>query len=130
MRTYRVSSILELTETEEEFERADGFDLARFWQEHLDQFDQARFTGEAVVRVSARLVARMHDVSFPLLVKAAAAAEPADDGSVTVTVPIESVGNAAAAFCRFGDALEVLQPSELRAELAKLGRTLAGLYES
>jgi predicted DNA-binding transcriptional regulator YafY len=130
MRTYRVSSILELTATEEEFERADGFDLARFWQEHLDQFDQARFTGEAVVRVSARLVARIHDVSFPLLVKAVAAAEPAEDGSLTVTVPIESVGNAAAAFCRFGDTLEVLQPFELRAELANLGRTLAGLYES
>ena len=60
--------------------------------------------------------------------KAVAAAEPADDGSVTVTLPIESVPNAAAAFCRFGDAVEVLEPPELRTELARLGRTLSDLY--
>jgi predicted DNA-binding transcriptional regulator YafY len=130
MRTYRVSSILELTPTEEEFERPDGFDLPRFWQERLADFDQTRFTGQAVVRVSARLAASMHDVSFPLLAKAVAAAEPADDGTVTVTIPTESVGNAAASLCRFGDALEVLEPAELRAELMNLGRTLLDLYES
>jgi predicted DNA-binding transcriptional regulator YafY len=70
----------------------------------------------------------MHDVSFPQLVKAVAAADPGEDGSVTVTLPIESVPNAAAAFCRFGDALEVLEPPELRSELARLGRTLFELY--
>jgi len=130
LRTYRVSNILELTPTDEEFERTAGFDLARFWQDHLAAFDQTRFTGEAVVRVSAGLVGRMHDVSFPQLVKAVAAAEPADDGTATVTLPIESIGNAAAALCRFGNALEVLDPPELRAELARLGRTLIDLYES
>ncbi|MFG1820507.1 helix-turn-helix transcriptional regulator [Kribbella sp. NPDC049174] len=130
MRTYRVASILELTPTDEEFERPADFDLPRFWQDRLADFDQTRFTAEAVVRVSAGLASRMHDVSFPLLVKAVAATEPADDGTVTVTVPIESIGNAAAAFCRFGNSLEVLDPPELRAELAKLGRTLIGLYES
>jgi len=127
-RTYRVSNILELTPTEETFERTEGFDLPRYWQEHLDQFDQARFTAYAVLRVSARLVARMHDVSFPQLVRAVAAAEPGDDGSVTVTLPIESVPNAATAFCRFGDDVKVLEPPELRTELANLGRTLSNLY--
>ncbi|MEI8412500.1 MULTISPECIES: helix-turn-helix transcriptional regulator [unclassified Kribbella] len=130
MRTYRVSNILELTPTDEEFERPSDFDLAGFWQDHLAAFDQTRFTGEAVVRVSAGLVGRMHDVSFPQLVKAVAAAEPAADGTVTVTLPIESIGNAAAALCRFGNALEVLDPPELRAELARLGRTLIDIYES
>lgn len=128
MRTYRVSNILELTPTGEVFERTENFDLPQYWQEHLEGFDQVRFTGEAVVRVSARLVGRMYDVSFPALVKAVAAAEPAKDGSVTVTLPIESVPNAAAALCRFGDAVEVLEPPELRAELASLGRTLSELY--
>jgi predicted DNA-binding transcriptional regulator YafY len=130
MRTYRVSSILELTATDEEFERPADFDLSGYWQDHLADFDQIRFTAQAVVRVSAELAGRMHDVSFPQLVKAVAAAEPADDGSVTVTLPIESIGNAAASFCRFGNALEVLDPPELRAELAKLGHTLVNLYES
>ncbi|TDD14697.1 transcriptional regulator [Kribbella turkmenica] len=130
MRTYRVASILELTPTDEEFDRPADFDLAGFWQERLADFDRTRFTAEAVVRVSARMAAQMHDVSFPTLVKAVAAAEPADDGSVVVTIPIESIGNAAASLCRFGDALEVLEPPELRTELANLSRTVLALYET
>jgi len=128
IRTYRVSNILDLTETDDEFVRTEGFDLVQFWHDHLAGFDQIRFTGEAVVRVSARLAGRMYDVSFPTLVKAVAAAEPDPDGSVVVTIPIESIANAAAALCRFGDAVEVLEPAELRSELAGLGRTLADLY--
>jgi predicted DNA-binding transcriptional regulator YafY len=128
MRTYRVSNILELTPTDEEFERTGGFNLSQYWQEHLEGFDQIRFTGEAVIRVSARLAGRMYDVSYPVLVKAVAAAEPEADGSVMVTIPIESIPNAAASLCRFGDAVEVLEPAELRTELAKLGRTLSDLY--
>ena len=128
IRTYRVSNILELTPTGEEFERIDDFDLPQYWQDHLEGFDHVRFTGEAVIRVSERLAARMYDVSFPPLVKAVAATEPEDDGSVVVTIPIESIPNAAAVLSRFGNSLEVLEPTELRTELADLGRTLADLY--
>lgn len=130
MRTYRVSNILSLTPTGEEFTRPKGFDLAGHWQEHLDQFDQRRFTGEAVVRVSAGLAARLADLSFPLLQKAAAEVEPAEDGSITVTLPIESIANAAAQLASYGNSLEVLEPPELRTELAGLARAVLALYES
>ncbi|GAA0619910.1 WYL domain-containing protein [Kribbella sandramycini] len=128
MRTYRVSNILDLTPTAETFTRAADFDLPAYWQDHLANFDEARFTAEAVVRVSARLAAKMYDVSFPQLVSAVRAAAPEPDGSVVVTLPIESVPNAAAALCRFGDGLEVLEPAELRAELTALARRLTALY--
>jgi predicted DNA-binding transcriptional regulator YafY len=128
LRTYRVSNILELTPTEDTFERAPDFNLTRFWQNHLEGFDRIRYTDEAAVRVSARLAARMYDVSFPTLVKAVAAAEREADGSVVVTIPIESVANAAASLSRFGAEVEVLEPAELRAELAGLGRALHDLY--
>ncbi len=130
MRTYRVSNILELTPTDEEFERPPGFDLARHWRDHLDEFEQSRFTAEAVVRLSARMVRRLPDLSYPLLLKASAAAVPAEDGSVTVTVPIESIGNAAFQFIRLGADLEVLESAELRAELARLARSVLDVYES
>jgi predicted DNA-binding transcriptional regulator YafY len=132
MRTYRVSNILDLTPTDEEFTRPPGFELAKHWQDHLDEFEQRRLTGHAVVRISAGLVARLGDLSSALLLKAITdtGAEPDADGNVTVAVPIESVGNAAAQFARFGAGLEVLEPPELRAELAGLGRSLLNLYES
>jgi predicted DNA-binding transcriptional regulator YafY len=132
VRTYRVSNILELTPTDEEFTRPAEFDLGRHWQDHLDQFEQRRFTSEAVVRISAPLVARLSDLSATLLLKAIAdtGAEPDEDGSITVAVPIESIGNAATQFVRYGDRLEVLDPPELRAELSQLARSLVSLYES
>ena len=128
LRTYRVSNILELTPTDEAFERVTDFHLADFWQHHLTGFDRLRFTGDAVVRVAARLAGRMYDVSYPTLVKAVAAATPEADGTVVVTIPIESIGNAAASLSRFGDAVEVLEPPELRAEIAELARRILRLY--
>jgi predicted DNA-binding transcriptional regulator YafY len=132
LRTYRVSNILELTPTDEEFVRPAGFDLARHWQDHLDEFEQRRFTAQAVVRISAALVPRLADLSSSLLLKAIAdtGAEPDADGNLTVAVPIESVANAARQFARFGAGLEVLEPAALRAELARLGKEISELYES
>jgi predicted DNA-binding transcriptional regulator YafY len=132
MRTYRVSNVLDLTATDEVFSRPPAFDLAKHWQEHLDQFEERRFTAHALVRISSALVARLTDLSASLLLKAIAdaAAEPAEDGSITVAVPIESVANAATQFVRYGSALEVLEPLELRAELTRLARSLVELYES
>ncbi|MFC5265976.1 helix-turn-helix transcriptional regulator [Kribbella qitaiheensis] len=132
LRTYRVSNILELTPTDDEFTRPAEFDLGRHWQDHLDQFEQRRFTSEAVVRISAPLVTRLSDLSSTLLLRAIAdtGAEPDEDGSITVAVPIESIGNAATQLVRYGDRLEVLDPPELRAELSRLARSLIALYES
>ncbi|MFF1821916.1 helix-turn-helix transcriptional regulator [Kribbella sp. NPDC058245] len=129
LRTYRISNILALTPTDEPFTRASDFDLPQFWQDHLEYFDRSRFTAQAVVKVSKSLAKRMYDVSFPQLVAAVAQTPPDADGSVTVILEIESIGNAAAALCRFGAGLEVLEPPELRAELATLGRTLTTLYD-
>ncbi|MEU4198080.1 transcriptional regulator [Kribbella sp. NPDC026611] len=129
MRTYRVSSILELTPTDEIFERTKDFELQRFWQEHLVGFDQVRFTAEATIRVSAALAGQMYDVSYPVLTKAVAETAADADGSVVVTIPIESVPNAAASLSRFGRSLEVLGPPELRQALADLGRKLTELYD-
>ncbi|WP_020390970.1 helix-turn-helix transcriptional regulator [Kribbella catacumbae] len=130
VRTYRVSNILQLAPTDEVFTRPAGFDLAKHWQEHLDRFEQQRFTGEAVVRISADLAGRLADLSASLLLKAVAdtGAEPAEDGSITVAVPIESVGNAATQLIRYGKSLEVLEPPELRDELKRLAESVAELY--
>jgi predicted DNA-binding transcriptional regulator YafY len=130
VRTYRVSNILQLAPTDEAFTRPSDFDLAGFWQAHLDRFERQRLTGEAIVRISAWLVARLSDLSAAPLLKAVAdsGAEPDDDGSITVALPIESPGNAAQQLIRYGKALEVLQPPELRAELKRLAEDVSGLY--
>lgn len=131
VRTYRVSNILQLAPTEEVFTRPPGFDLAKRWQEHLDRFEQERFTAKSLVRISPGLVGRLADLSATLLLKAIAdtGAEPAEDGSITVAVPIESIGNAATQLIHYGTSLEVLEPSELRAEVKRLAEGVAALYQ-
>ena len=130
VRTYRVSNILQLAPTDEAFTRPAGFDLAKYWQEHLDRFELQRFTGEAVVRISPDLAGRLADLSATLLLKAVAdaGAVPAEDGSITVAMPIESVAHAATQLIRYGRSLEVLEPVELRDELKRLAEAVAELY--
>lgn len=129
-RTYRVSNILRLTPTGEEFRREPGFDLARHWRDHLDEFELRRFTDRAVVRISPALLPRLADLSASLLLKAIddAGAEPGADGRLTVDVPIESVGNAMEQLIKFGAGLEVLEPPALREEFARVARALLDLY--
>jgi predicted DNA-binding transcriptional regulator YafY len=132
IRTYRVSNILELTTTEETFDRATGFDLPKYWQEQLDQFEVRRFTAHALVRIAPHLAKRLADLSATLLLKAITdtGAEPAEDGSITVSIPIESVPNAATQLIRFAADLEVLEPPELRAELTRVAHAILAVYES
>jgi predicted DNA-binding transcriptional regulator YafY len=132
MRTYRVSNILQLKPMDEEFSRPPGFELARYWQDHLDEFEQRRFTDQAVVRISARLVPRLTDLAATSLLKAIAdtGAEPDAAGDITVVVPIESASNAVAQLVRFGTGIEVLEPQSLRDEFACLARSLLDLYSS
>ncbi len=135
-RTYRVSNILRLTPTAEQFPREPGFDLARHWDDHLEEFEQRRFTDRAVVRISPRLWPRLAEMSAFDLLKAVdsavdgagAGAEPDGDGWLTVTVPIESVGHAVHQLIRFGAEVEVVEPQALRDELAEVARTLVNLY--
>lgn len=129
-RTYRVSNILRLTPTAEEFRRDDSFDLARHWREHLDEFDRRRFTDQAVVRISPRLLPRLADLSAFALLKAIedTGAAPEADGSLTVAVPIESVDHAIDQLIRFGTGLEVLEPWALREEFARTAKALLDLY--
>ena len=98
--------------------------------EESEGFDRVRFTGDAVVRVSARLAGRMYDVSYPALVKAVAAATPEPDGSVVVTIPIESIQHAHDELLRLGAEAEVLAPAELRERLAHTAVALAARYET
>lgn len=127
LRTYRVTNVLALTPTDEVFARRPGFVLAEHWRDHLADLDRRRLTGTARVRVSAALRERLPDhPSHPLT--AAVRATDAPPGAIVVDLPIESIGRAAADLVVFGAGAEVLDPPELRAELARLAAEVSELY--
>src|SRR3954454_8121062 len=129
-RTYRVSQILRMEVLEETFERPDGFDLARHWDDYLEAFDARRYQGEAVVRLSPEVMDELPHLLEPALVRAAlATAQPPDhDGWTTVTIPLESIAYTAGLLLRLGGGAEVLHPAELRERMTAIVRRLARTY--
>ncbi len=127
VRTYRVSQILRAEVLEEGFARPADFALEKHWAAYLAEFDGRRFVGEAVVRVSPRMFRLLPDVLEPVMARAASAsATPESGGWVRVTMPIESLDQAAGVLLRLGDGAEVLAPEELR---ERMGEVAAGLGE-
>lgn len=130
VRTYRVSNLVSITATGVRFDRPDGFDLAAHWQAYVTDFADRRITGVATVRLSPRGVDRLWDLCGPEVERAAVAgAGPGDaDGWVQASLPIESVEHAHSELLRFGADIEVLEPVELREQMAATAAALAHRY--
>ena len=128
-RTYRVSNIIDLAVTEDSFERLKDFDLTRFWVTSSRAFETSVYHSSATLRVTARGLAKL-DVLGSLVARAAAetATPPDADGWVSVTIPIESIDRAASGLIALGADAEVVEPSELRQQLATTVQELARLY--
>ena len=130
MRTYRINHILGLTDAGERFSRAGDFELAAFWASSVAGFRTGLWQGEATIRLSPtgreRLAEMMSSAVNSAVEETASAAT--DDGWVTAVVPIESLIHAHQDFLRLGEDVEVLEPAELRARLARTARSLAVIY--
>ncbi|GAA4535512.1 helix-turn-helix transcriptional regulator [Nonomuraea ferruginea] len=130
VRTYRVSQILELHPLPGRITRPAGFDLAAHWQGYLAEFEARLRRGEAVVRLSPSGLERLRDLMTPGVVAAAkeTAQPPDEEGWITVTLPIESVGHAVAEFLRLGADAEVVSPPELRERVADTAERIVRRY--
>jgi deazaflavin-dependent oxidoreductase (nitroreductase family) len=128
--TYRVTNILSAMMLETPAERPSGFDLAAFWQEWAERYEQSVYRGAATVRMTVEALERMAFVFPPEMSRQAraAAGEPDATGWLVTTVPIESVRHGHIELLKLGDAAEVLTPPELRAMFARTARGMAALY--
>jgi len=129
-RTYRVASILDLRPLPETFTRPADFDLAAFWQEHVERYEEAEEAEIATVRLSPRGVAVLPDTIGPRATRLALRTlGPADgDGWRTASVPLESLSHTTATLLRLGADVQVLAPAHLVAYLVDTIRSMARLY--
>lgn len=134
-RTYRLSSILELSPTGETFRRPKDFDLAAYWAESTQRFEAQLYRGQAVVRVTARGWKTLRGLSAAAAYALdASGLAPPDGGSSKrhrwsqVTIPIESIDHAADQLLRLGAEVQVLEPTALRRKIAGTVRAMALLY--
>jgi predicted DNA-binding transcriptional regulator YafY len=129
-RTYRVSSIVRLRPLPGRFTRPDGFDLATFWQEHVERYERADTDEVAVVRLTPNGIKALPGVLGPKAARAALdTLEPADpDGWQRATIPMEGVPHAAATLLRLGADVQALAPPDLVTHLTDHVQALARLY--
>jgi predicted DNA-binding transcriptional regulator YafY len=126
LRTYRVSNIQALAATEDRFTRPKDFDLVRFWTGSSRAYEVGLYRAEAVLRASPRALRRLERLGATVADAARESAQPPDaDGWVQITLPIESIEQAAIDLLHLGTEAEVLKPTELRRRLATTAREMA-----
>lgn len=130
VRTYRVSRIVELTVLDERFDRPADFDLTQYWQEWSAEFEKRLYPRIAVVRMSAmaRELVPFYCGAVGVRAVRAAGGEPDENGWLRVELPVEPTIAAIGELLRFGAEIEVLEPAELREQVADALRRSAARY--
>jgi predicted DNA-binding transcriptional regulator YafY len=123
-RTFRVDRIAEAVLTDEPAERPNDFQLARAWQEVVAEMEQRRSLVQATVLIEDRFVHVLqshygrHCEVLGVL----------NDGRVRVRVASHMARSIAEQLAGWGEAVEVLEPEEVRNELARIGSELVRSY--
>jgi predicted DNA-binding transcriptional regulator YafY len=124
LRTFRVGRIGSVDATDEPVDRPPDFDLERTWRSIVDTLDERREWMRAVARVDAEAVRWLRGAFGERIT----IGEAAPDGRVDVEIRSWSAYALSAELAPFGARVEVLEPTEVRDELVRLGEELTRLY--
>lgn len=129
VRTFRLSGIQALELLDVRFSRPRKFDLPRYWAASTRRFETGVYRTRAHLRVSPLGLRRLQSFA-PTVAESATrtATAPDADGWMRVTIPIESVGDAARELLRLGTEAEALEPTELREQMKAAVARIAALY--
>ncbi|GIE83212.1 transcriptional regulator [Actinoplanes philippinensis] len=123
-RTFRVDRMSRVVVTGETFERPADLDLDAAWDEVVGEVERMRSRTSATLLVDRRFVWVLRD-HFG---RHCEVAEILADGRARVRVGAPEPRDIARTLAGWGAAVEVLDPPAVRAELARIGAELAGLY--
>ena len=128
LRTYRLSRVEEVSLLDEQFDRPDDFDLARFWQETVEHYEASVPAVEVVVRVSDPGYAWLRGLQ---LQGGRSVGERDDAGEpwARCTVAFENLDDAYDDLLQLGAEVEVVDPPSLRSRLAATAACMVSLYE-
>jgi len=117
MRTFRLNRVRSVTLTGDPVERPDGFDLETHWRSVVAELDERRVTFRARARIEAEAIPWLRSA---LGTRVSVREENAGD-RVEIEIRSWSARSLAAELAAFGRWVEVLQPVEVRQELARIG---------
>lgn len=125
--TYRLDKITESRVLEEGFARPVNFVLAVAWAESVGRFEASLRRGTATIRVAQSCLDRVNRLDADIAERVLAA-ECEPNGWRTAVIPIEDVSHAAGLLLSFGDEIEVIEPGELRKEIARRASRVLSMY--
>jgi predicted DNA-binding transcriptional regulator YafY len=126
LRTFRVDRVTSAERTGEKAVRPDGFDLAEAWRLISAEVDQLRAPVRVLAAADVSVVPLLRWV-FDTQVRVGPARP---DGRIDVEVAGPHVEALAGQLAGFGARIEVLEPVELRTELARIADELVATYGS
>jgi len=129
VRTYRVSNVLQLELLDVRFVRPKKFNLERQWAASMRRFETELYRRTALLRVTALGRARLRTLSAAVSNAVdRASKKPPAGRRARITIPIESIEQAAVDLLKLGAECEVLEPLELRARIAETVQKMARCY--
>ena len=123
-RTFRVDRVTDAELTGERFERPADLDLGAQWQRVVGEMEQRRSLVWATVLVAPRYVQVLRDIFGRHLEEDGAV----DGGRARVRVAAQMPRAIGEQLAGWGSLVKVVEPPEVRAELARIGAELAALY--
>ncbi|ASR36239.1 transcriptional regulator [Prauserella marina] len=124
-RTFRVDRMLDAEVTEETAARPEDFTLTAAWNDVVTEVERRRSRTSATVLVETRFVPVLRD-QFGTHCRA----EDHDGERSRVTVAAPTPLDIARQLAGWGAMIEVVEPSDVRRELHRIGTELAGRYAS
>jgi predicted DNA-binding transcriptional regulator YafY len=126
--TYRVSRVLEATEVQKRANRPDDFDLVEYWAAHLAEFEAERGRAVVRVRVSPTAIDRLPAHLGEGVRSQTLEVEPDPDGWRQLELVFASLAEARTQLLGLGADVVVVEPSELRADMARVAGDVVDLY--
>ncbi|MGW8251626.1 MAG: helix-turn-helix transcriptional regulator [Anaerolineales bacterium] len=131
MQARRVSSLLDVKVTEENFPRQADFDLAEFWAGWCARREQSYSSYPVIVLVEEKFAPDLPHYFVDGIRRVVKPAGPSDvEGKVRLEISFESLGEARAILLGLGSSVEVLAPPALRLSMEDYAWQIVGVYRS
>ena len=124
LRTFRVWRVRSVELTDEPARRPPGFDLAETWRGVVATIDERRGSMRVSALADPAIVGWLRGHFGTRLT----VGDPLDDGRIALRIGFGATHNAAMELADYGLGLEVLDPPELRSQLASIGTRLVERY--
>jgi predicted DNA-binding transcriptional regulator YafY len=128
-RTYRASRVVEVTPTDQRFDRPDEFDLAAYWSETTAAFEAQAERGTIELRIDPEYMGRLVDAfGVEVVGRAERLDVPDADGWSRLRITVEWPQDAHARMLRLSGHAEVLAPQEVRERLIASALSVLARY--